>query len=308
MKDVICDFCQNDKAEFLYEARDRMIRKEDQRKFYVRQCENCGLAYLNPRLKWKELEYFYGEGYYMADDLPQNKKHSPFYNFLRKIKRTILGLPNPKFWNFGESRGKFLDIGCGNGAYESYIIPRYPGWEFYGIEPSVSSFEIAKTVENFRVFNGNIEEARYPDDFFDVILMNHSLEHSPDPTAELNECFRILKSGGRLVIGVPNFSCPARRFFGACWVHLDAPRHLFHFSAGVLSDMLKKAGFDVASLKFEVLSGSIVRSIAYRFGIDRFFFERPMVLQVIHWLIFPFNKLIEFLRLASGLRIIAIKQ
>ncbi|MEK7451515.1 MAG: class I SAM-dependent methyltransferase [Patescibacteria group bacterium] len=284
-----------------------MIRKDDWRKFYVRQCENCGFVYLNPQPEWEELRRFYGGGYYMADDLPQNKQHSPFYNFLRKAKRAIFGAPNPKFWNFGGAKGKFLDIGCGNGAYESYVILNYPGWEFHGVEPNESSFRVAETVSGFQVFNGNLEDARYENNFFDAILMNHSLEHLPDPSAALKECQRILKPGGRLVIGVPNFNCPARRFFGSCWIHLDAPRHLFHFSAGVLSGMLKKAGFSVVSARFEILSGSIIRSIAYRFNINEFFFERPLIMQAVHWLIFPLNKLIEFLRLGSGLRAIATK-
>jgi SAM-dependent methyltransferase len=307
MKNIHCNFCQNDKAKILYEARDRMIRHNDRRKFYIRQCENCGLAYLNPQPEWEELKYFYGEGYYMADDLPQNKQHSQFYGFLRKVKWLIFGPPNPKFWNFGKASGRFLDVGCGNGAYESYVIPNYPGWEFCGVEPIPSSFRIARTIGGFQVFNGYLEEARYPDDFFDVILMNHSLEHLSDPLAALKECQRILKSGGRLVIGAPNFNCPARKFFGSYWVHLDAPRHLFHFSADVLSGLLKKAGFSKVSLKFEVLSGSIIRSVAYRLSINRFFFERPLILLLLHYLIFPINKLIGLFHLGSGLRVIAIK-
>jgi SAM-dependent methyltransferase len=306
MKLINCNFCNNEKTKLLYKTKDRMLKKADSLEFYLHQCQECGLAYLNPQPEWKDLEYFYGGDYYT--NAPIGGNHNIFYNLLRKFKRAVLGPPKYKFWDFNKTEGRFLDVGCGNGAYESYIIKDYSRWEFYGVEPSPDSFKVASTVKGFRVFNGNLEEAHYNDNFFDVILMSHSLEHLPNPLAALKECHRILKPGGRLVIGVPNFDCPARRFFGSYWLHLDAPRHLFHFSPNVLKAMLQNSGFSVVSLNFEVLSGSIVRSLAYRFNMNKFFFKTPLVMLVIHYLIWPINKLIESLRLASGLRVIAIKK
>lgn len=305
MRKIHCNFCNSDKTKLLYKVRDRMIRENSSQEFFVRRCEICGLAYLNPQPEWKNLEYFYRGEYYT--NAPIGAGHNIFYNLLRKIKRAIFGPPKYKFWDFNKTEGRFLDVGCGNGAYESYIIKDYPEWEFHGVEPGLDSFKIASAVNSFKVFNGNLEEACYNDNFFDVILMSHSLEHLPTPLTALKECFRILKPGGRLVIRVPNFNSPARRFFGSYWVHLDAPRHIFHFSKNVLLSMLKEAGFRIGSVKFETLSGSIIRSLAYYLKINRFFFEQPLILSFIHYLIFPINKIIELLHLASGLRIVAIK-
>lgn len=137
--------------------------------------------------------------------------------------------------------------------------------------------------------------------------MSHSLEHMLDPMGILKECFRILRPGGRLIAAVPNFNCPARKLFGRYWVHLDVPRHLFHFSDGILKEIIRKAGFRIKSVNFEVLSGSIIKSAAYIFNLDGFFFDTPFVSLIIHYFIFPINKFIELIRLASGLRVIAIK-
>ena len=305
MRKVRCNFCNSDNAKFLYKGKDRMIRKKSDKEFPIYQCLICGLAYLNPQPEWRELEYFYGGDYYT--NVSADVKRNIFYRTLRKIKRAVFGAPNPKFWNFGKSEGKFLDVGCGSGAYESYIMKNYPGWEFYGVEPSAASYHLANKIKGFRVFNGDLKSANYGNNFFDVILMSHSLEHMSDPMRILEECFRILKPGGRLIAAVPNFDCPARKLFGRYWVHLDAPRHLFHFSENMLKEMLKKSGFRIKSVNFEVLSGSITKSAAYIFNLDGFFFDTPFMSLIVHYLIFPINKFIELIRLASGLRVITIK-
>lgn len=283
-----------------------MIRKDDGREFYLNKCKECGLVYLNPRPEWQELKYFYACDYYT--NVPASGiRRNFFYRQLRKIKRAVLGAPNPKFWNFGKNRGRFLDVGCGSGTYESYLIEKYPGWEFYGVEPGIDSYRLAKNISGFRVFNGDLKNADYGDNFFDVILLSHSLEHMHEPMEAIAECFRILKPGGRLVIAVPNFGSLARRLFGGYWIHLDAPRHLFHFCADALRHMVQKNGFKIESEKFEVLSGSITKSAAYTLNLNRLFFDTPFVSLLIHYLIWPVDRLIELTPFASGVRIIAVK-
>ncbi|MDI6717442.1 MAG: class I SAM-dependent methyltransferase [Patescibacteria group bacterium] len=306
MKQIRCNFCDSDNSSLLYKAKDRMIRRNDLREFNVVICGDCGLVCFNPQPEWKDLEYFYGDDYYTNFFANKNKK-SAVYNLIRKAKRAVLGAYMPKFWDFGKKSGNFLNIGCGNGDYESYLIKNYQKWKFYGVEPNILSYQIAKTIDGFKVFNGDLKSARYKDNYFDVILMNHSLEHMPNPMENIAECFRILKPGGRLVVAVPNFNCFTRRLFGSYWFHLDAPRHLFHFSSDVLKAMLEKNNFKINSLKFEVLSGSIMRNIDYKLNRKECFFDKPFISLIIHYLIFPIDRFIELIGLASGLRIIAVK-
>lgn len=305
MKNINCDFCHCNETAAVYKLKDRMLRTEDKREFYLQQCLKCKLAYLNPQPQWDELEYFYGDKYYT--NVSGGVRRNIFYRVLRKIKRAFFGAYKPKFYNFGKTEGKFLDIGCGSGAYESYLIKENIGWKFYGIEPSSESYQVAKRVGNFNVFNGDLKSANYENNFFDVILMSHSLEHVSNPTEVIAECFRVLKPGGYMVISVPNFNSLARIFFGKYWIHLDAPRHLFHFTPDILKKMAEKSGFKVKQVKFEVLSGSVTRSAAYIFNKDKFFFDTPFISLLIHYLIWPIDKLIQLTPLASGLKIIAIK-
>lgn len=309
MRHIFCNFCNNNKTELLYIVKDRQVRQNSDRKFYLHQCKKCGLAYLNPQPDWSELKYFYGGNYYTNNPDQQNQCGN-FYDFLRKIKRKFSRPPNLKFWDFGKNKGRFLNIGCGNAIYESHIIKSHPGWEFYCVEPSHLPALAAKKITRLEVFEGFLEESRYQDNFFDVILMNNVLEHCPDPSSIISECYKILKPGGRLVIDVPNFNSPIRRLFGTFWAHLDAPRHLFHFSSDILSKILRKAGFKIESIKFGAVRGAIIYCLAYKFSLQNFL-KRPLIslsVRYFSYLFFPINKIIvEKLHLAGSLKIVARK-
>jgi SAM-dependent methyltransferase len=75
----------------------------------------------------------------------------------------------------------------------------------------------------------------------------HVLEHLPDPRKTLLECHRILRPGGRIVIAVPNFSSLQARLGGSGWFHLDLPRHLYHFPAMALHQLLNDCGYECTS-------------------------------------------------------------
>jgi SAM-dependent methyltransferase len=135
-----------------------------------------------------------------------------------------------------------LDVGCGRGVLLSGLARR--GFEAHGFEMSASAASGVDPRAVVRV-GKSLREADYPSAYFDQVIIWHVLEHLPDPRETLQEIRRVLKPGGRLVVAVPNYSSLQARCSGANWFHLDPPRHLFHFTAEGLRQLLASTGFDI---------------------------------------------------------------
>jgi SAM-dependent methyltransferase len=118
------------------------------------------------------------------------------------------------------------------------------GWDVYGVEVDELTSKVAES-KGLKVFKGYLEDAQFPSGHFDAVIMNHVLEHIHSPGKILDECRRILKPGGRLILGVPNFGCYDQELFGSCWFAMEVPRHLFHFTQDTLSALLENHGFHV---------------------------------------------------------------
>ena len=80
---------------------------------------------------------------------------------------------------------------------------------------------------------------------FDCITFWHSLEHMKDIKATLFSIAGMLDTEGHLVIAVPNSDSLQAKIFGPNWLHLDVPRHLYHFNRFSLNFSLEKAGFHI---------------------------------------------------------------
>jgi SAM-dependent methyltransferase len=93
------------------------------------------------------------------------------------------------------------------------------------------------------VHQGSVQNAAFPDEFFDVVTMWHVLEHVPDPRETLGELRRILKPNGLLVVEVPDSASVTFRLCGDRWLQLDIPRHLQHFTPKTLVRILEDAKF-----------------------------------------------------------------
>ena len=135
---------------------------------------------------------------------------------------------------------RILDIGCGSGDQMALWLEC--GRLAMGLD--ISPFAVAKGEERgLRIFTGEVQDADYPTDHFDIVYANHVLEHAMDPNTMLDGIWRVLKPGGTLIIGVPNISSISFRIFKAKWYHLDVPRHLLHFSPKTLTSLLVSHGF-----------------------------------------------------------------
>ncbi|HVW23895.1 MAG TPA: class I SAM-dependent methyltransferase [Polyangiaceae bacterium] len=138
--------------------------------------------------------------------------------------------------------GRLLDVGCGLGHLLSGVEPT---WERYGVE--ISEYAAEKAAMYGKIFHGDLESANYPDRFFDVVTLYHVIEHMEDPERELREIRRVLKPGGWLVVGTPNFDSACARRFGENFRLLHDVTHISLFSAESLRRLLEDNGFSVES-------------------------------------------------------------
>lgn len=150
--------------------------------------------------------------------------------------------------------GRILDVGCGSGGW--LLQMRQLGWQVEGVDFDPDATEAAAR-EGLTVRRGSLEEQHYPSETFDVVTMNHSIEHVPDPLKTIKECARILKSGGQLALGTPNNQSRGHRYFKQDWIGIDPPRHLHTFSRQSMRRLLAWAGFPHCTL-YPVLGEPLV--------------------------------------------------
>jgi len=263
---VLCGLCGADDARRLFRDRDRQLNIEG--RFDVVRCRNCQLVYVNPRPRQDAILRYYS-GYRPAGaggPCPSAKDRRRFRLWLRtitgnRLKVALANMNVPRWFCLErDTPGAVIDIGCGEGGVLRELSKQ--GWETYGIELDEQAAKRAAEVTP-NVFCGQLERASLPSNRFDLAIFHHSLEHLPQPLASLREVRRVLKEGGEVLIEVPNLQSPQARVFGQRWVGWDLPRHLYHFSALTLKQMLEEAGFSDPEVWQAPAPGHFAASLQY---------------------------------------------
>ena len=105
-----------------------------------------------------------------------------------------------------------LDVGAGTGDLVYWL--RAIGYHnVIGIDPLVPGDVMSGgALLVHRMPLGNVSERN-----FDLIVFNHSLEHAPDPLAELEAARERLSPAGRILVRLPVAGCHAWRTYGVDW-------------------------------------------------------------------------------------------
>jgi SAM-dependent methyltransferase len=233
-----CPGCESTTQRELYVTRDRHYGIQGD--YRVVQCETCELVFLNPMYEDSELARLYPEDYYAYQDCFRTPGRAA--NFLKKLLRYEVGTRDPSF----DHPGKVLDVGCGSGWFLARM--RDQGWETYGVEISETAARLGIEKGGLRIFQGMLLEVNLPADYFDYVRLNHSFEHMSRPNETLHEIWRVLKPGGRVLIGVPNHASLNARIFGRYWWFFGVPVHPFNYSVKNLPGFLTRSGFEVKSI------------------------------------------------------------
>jgi SAM-dependent methyltransferase len=116
------------------------------------------------------------------------------------------------------------------------------------VEPDAEAVSLARE-RGLNVYHGTLADARFPANEFDAVTMNHVIEHVPNPIELLQECRRVLKISGRMVIVTPNAASLGRSRFARAWRGWEPPRHLFLFTPHTLRVCAERAGLRIETLR-----------------------------------------------------------
>lgn len=190
-------------------------------------------------------------------------------NYYKHVRREMLPyIPN--------GIDKVLDVGCAEGMFGA-ILKNERNVEVWGIELNVDAATIASTKLD-KVITGSAEQVNeaLPERFFDCIIFNDVLEHLIDPWSVLKTMTNKLKSGGSIVVSIPNiryYKVLDDLLFHNKFVYqnegvLDRT-HLRFFTANTIKSMLTECGLIVELLKglqwFPLpLRYKIINRIAFR--------------------------------------------
>lgn len=78
-----------------------------------------------------------------------------------------------------KGEGRLLDVGSGYGIFLSLV--KDLGWVVYGIELSENACQFARINFGLIVFCGDLKEASFPKDHFDVVILWNVLDHTTNP-------------------------------------------------------------------------------------------------------------------------------
>jgi ubiquinone/menaquinone biosynthesis C-methylase UbiE len=94
---------------------------------------------------------------------------------------------------------KWIDVGCGNGAFTDLVIARNAPAEIKGVDPSDGQLAYARTrrgTEMAEFHRGDAMALPFPDRSFDIAIMALVIFFVPDPAKGVAEMVRVVAPGG----------------------------------------------------------------------------------------------------------------
>lgn len=226
------------------------------------QCATCGCLQISSIPK--DIEEYYPSNYYSFSKVPPDTgRQSYVVEILTRwrVKQALFGIgykqahiakslvkapaelksigelvKRCRVRSFGAS---FLDVGCGSSSWWLQQLKSLGFRRLSGVDPFI---EKDVKQDGIHIARKHLEEM---DGKFDVISMHHSLEHLPQQIETLRLIAKRLKPSGSCLLRIPLVSSLVWEMYGANWVELDAPRHLYLHSVKSIELAAKMAGMRI---------------------------------------------------------------
>lgn len=168
-------------------------------------------------------------------------------------------LKNLKLFNRSSA---VLDIGSGNGELIKNFC-RVGYRDLTGIDPYVEKDIIHN--KRLRIEKKSLFDVTRQ---YDIIMLNHSLEHMDHQEEVLKKLASILSKNGRILLRIPILSKPLMDKYGVNAVSLDPPRHFYIHSVKSISLLLERTGFMIEKIIYDAHEFSCWASEQYQKNIN----------------------------------------
>lgn len=242
LENVKCNICEKDDYTIvypsLYSEKDNVVELfkssgDEPSKDQIVKCNNCGLVYVNPRIKPEKIIEGYSEGSDERFISQAQEREKTFAKTLKVIEKYV-------------PVGSVLDIGTAGGSFLAAAKKR--GWQVNGIEPNKWLCEWGKKNYEIDIKQGTLENNKLKQSSFDLVTLWDVLEHVPNPTDTLTRINKLLKINGTLVVNYPDIGASIAKLMRRKWVFILTV-HLFYFTPETIKKLLEKCGFEIVLIK-----------------------------------------------------------
>lgn len=213
--------------------------------YSIIECEACQYRHVYPLPKQSELDYLYEEEYYekaKPEYINRVKEDAEWWTEVYRERVRIIA----NYFDTDKNLNA-LDIGSGPGYF--LAAGNELKWDTMGIEPSGQACSYSKSL-GLNVINNffSHEQAKKLPDF-DIVHMNHVLEHMPSPVETIQLIAQKLKKNGLLCIAVPNDFNVFQELLQSNYDYkpwwISPKEHLNYFTFESLKKLLESCGFDI---------------------------------------------------------------
>lgn len=220
---IPCILCDSDHSRVLFEKQGREFL----------ECCDCGLVWIDPLPTREEVETryrtAYSSGEYAAFASANEMRELISEHRLARVLEVV-------------QPGRWLDVGCSTGSFVASAVAA--GCVAEGLDISREAVEIAREA-GLLAHHGRVEDFE-PTQPYDAITAFDVLEHSAEPRAFVKRLRGWVRTGGYLVLTLPDVSSVyPKLLMGRHWFYYWPDEHLFYFDPKTARRLLEEEGFEV---------------------------------------------------------------
>jgi len=208
--------------------------------FSFSQCQTCGSAFLNPRIVSEQLKDYYPDYYLPYRGAEAWGKYKSFVENSQRKMDTSRRKTCQKYQASKEENIKLLDVGCGRPTFLQALQEK-TNWQLSGIDFTDEGWK-DMSIEGLQLITGDVQQMEM-EEAYDIVTMWHYLEHDYNPNKTLSAVRKIIKTGGKVIIEVPDYLSLTAKWQTTHWEGWHTPRHTLLYSGNGLARLFGANGY-----------------------------------------------------------------